>query len=96
MSKVVRHSSAREVASAEIRSLIMLAQDFNQKLNSRLKKVVLLRQIEQWDDPDNITLLESRLEALAAKPDKVEKDFINIAAVCAVLTNFVDEEEEEV
>jgi uncharacterized protein (UPF0305 family) len=50
------------------------------------------------DDPANEALLLTRLETLATKADKDENDLITIAAICAVLTNFVEEEvvEEEI
>jgi uncharacterized protein (UPF0305 family) len=95
MARVTRHNPENEISSAGIRSLMMLAQEFNSKVNARLKKAVMQQQIEQWDNPENEALLLSRLETLSVKADKDENDFVTIAAICAVLTNFVEEPEPE-
>jgi uncharacterized protein (UPF0305 family) len=96
MARIAKHNKDNQILGAEIRSLMIMAQDFNYKVNARLKKAVSQGQIEQWDDPANEGLLLDRLETLAAKPDKDENDLVTIAAICAVLTNFVEEEEEEI
>ncbi len=49
--------------------------------------------MEQWDDPSNEYMFLERLETLAAKANKDENDLVTIAAICAVITNFVDEED---
>lgn len=82
-----------EVIGAEIRALMIMAQDFEGKVKQRLKEAVVKSQIEQWDDPANEAVLLTRLETLASKADKDERDLVTIAAICAVLTNFVEAEE---
>jgi uncharacterized protein (UPF0305 family) len=98
MARIAKHNKDSQMLGAEIRSLVIMANDFGHKVNARLKKAVSLQQIEQWDDPANEALLLTRLETLATKADKDENDLITIAAICAVLTNFVEEEvvEEEI
>ena len=91
MTKLARFNETEEQLGAEIRALMIMFQEFEGKVRHRLKKAVVEQQIEQWDDPANELLLLSRLEALASKPDKDESDFVTIAAICAVLTNFVEE-----
>jgi hypothetical protein len=92
MSRLPKHSGAIAAAHAEIRALVMTCQDYSQKLTIRAKKAVTNQQIEQWDDPANITLLENRLITLANKVDKTENDFVTIGAICAILTNFEETE----
>jgi uncharacterized protein (UPF0305 family) len=98
VARIAKHNKDNQLLGAEIRSLVIMANDFGHKLNARLKKAVVNGQIEQWDDPANEAMLLTRLETLAAKADKDENDLVTIAAICAVLTNFVEEEvvEEEI
>jgi hypothetical protein len=93
MAIIAKYNKDQETLGAEIRSLTRMANDFGHKVNQRLKKAIMLDQIEQWDDPANITLLNTRLDTLTANSDKTENDLVTIAAICAILTNFVEEEE---
>jgi hypothetical protein len=95
VARIAKHNKDNQLLGAEIRSLMIMTNGFNHKVNARLKKAVVNSQIEQWDDPANEGLLLDRLETLAAKADKDENDLVTIAAICAVLTNFVEEEVEE-
>jgi hypothetical protein len=92
MAIVARYNRQNQVVRANLRSLNMMLGDFGQRVSARLEQAITAGQIETWDDPSNITLLNTRLDALTAKPVKDENDLVTIAAICAVLTNFVEEE----
>jgi uncharacterized protein (UPF0305 family) len=93
MAKIARISKSKETINVEIRAATIMLQDFESRVRQRLSQAITNQQIEQWDAPENEGLLLDRLETIAAKANKNENDLITIAAICAVLTNFVEEEE---
>lgn len=90
MTLIAKYNTEQEIEGAEIRSLMKMLNEFKNKIGKRIKKAVELNQIEQWDDPTNSTLLLNRLEILAAKINKTENDYVTIAAICAIMSNFVE------
>lgn len=91
MARVTRINKEQFVMNAEMQAISRTAQEFSHLVLKKLMQVIINKAIDQWDNPANESLLQGKLETLAAKADKTEADYVKIAAICAVLANFIDE-----
>jgi hypothetical protein len=93
MARTVRFSRALKALTADQEILSDLIGYFQDQMRDKIIERFQAGDLDNWDDPAFEAQLQQQLADMMAATPHTFDDLTKIAAMCAVLTNFVDDPE---